>query len=200
MHVSTAPESACPQERNMSMSMKQRFVTRLRSNVEAWRAGEIDYATFTENQRETWQAIHDAGAAVEAAVVREVNGAARTAEVSPLVNAERLTVRYRAVSQGVRQHDGRRYWGHVERTAAGSPVLALAAADPHSFCAEHRQLAAFIYELAADMERRSLPLGVHWTISPDTENRRVVIELTGDHEAELADEFVAIVMVHHQLT
>ena len=60
-------------------------------------------------------------------------------------------------------------------------------------------MAALVYELAADMERRSQQLEAHWTISPDVESGQVVIELAVDHEAELANEFVANVMSHHQL-
>ena len=50
-----------------------------------------------------------------------------------------------------------------------------------------------------DLASRSHQLEVHWTIAADPENCQVIIELTGEHEAELADELVANVMTEHQL-
>lgn len=49
------------------------------------------------------------------------------------------------------------------------------------------------------MERRSEQLGARWVISPETTNARVVIELTGDHETTLADEFVASLIADNNL-
>jgi hypothetical protein len=60
-------------------------------------------------------------------------------------------------------------------------------------------MAALIYELAADMERRSQQLEAHWSISPDTVNQQVVIELSGDHEDELVDEFLTNIMSDYGL-
>lgn len=60
-------------------------------------------------------------------------------------------------------------------------------------------MAALVYELAADMERRSHQLEAHWSIAPDVEHGQVVVELAGDHEAALADEFIINVMTQHQL-
>ena len=93
----------------------------------------------------------------------------------------------------------RLYRADVGRTPAGSPILKLTATNPKGRYAQHRQMAAFIYELAADMERRSEELGARWVISPETPNARVVIELAGDHETALADEFVASVMADNDL-
>jgi len=50
------------------------------------------------------------------------------------------------------------------------------------------------------MERRSEDLGARWVISPETTNARVVIELAGNHETALADEFVASVIADNDLT
>lgn len=93
----------------------------------------------------------------------------------------------------------RLYHAEVGRTPAGSPILKLSATNPKGRYAQHRQMAAFIYELAADMERRSEELGARWVISPETTNARVVIELTSDHETALADEFVASVIADNDL-
>ncbi len=182
----------------MLMSMKARFLTRLRSNVEAWRTGEIDYATYTECQRDTVQAIQAAGPEVVTAVILTLQGAltltdatacAGDLETEPYWLERRMECRRR-----------RCYRGQIERTTAGSPVLTLLAGNPCNRHTEHRQMTAFVYELAADMERRSQLIEAHWTISPDADNRRVVIELTGDHETDLAGELVKNVLRRHQLT
>ncbi len=91
------------------------------------------------------------------------------------------------------------YRAEVGRTPAGSPILNLTATNPTGRYAQHRQLAAFIYELAAEMERRSDDLGARWVISPEATNARVVIELASDHETTLADEFVARVIADNDL-
>jgi hypothetical protein len=180
-------------------STATRFLTQIRRNVESWRSGEIDYVTFTESQRETWTGIHAAGRHVEAEVLRALTGAARVADVLLLDDAQQRTVHLR-LHRPAGLPPPRLYCGVVARTAAGSPVLRVSAADPRSREAEHRQVAAMIYEIAADMERRSHELEAHWTIAVDPENGQVVIELTGEHEIELAEELVANVMTERQLT
>jgi hypothetical protein len=49
------------------------------------------------------------------------------------------------------------------------------------------------------MERRSQHLEAHWTIAPDADSGHVVVELAGEYEATLADEFITNVMFYHQL-
>jgi hypothetical protein len=93
----------------------------------------------------------------------------------------------------------RLYRAEVGRTPAGSPILKLTATNPEGRYAQHRQMAAFIYELAADMERRSEQLEARWVISPETTNARVVVELAGDHETALADKFIASVIADNDL-
>lgn len=93
----------------------------------------------------------------------------------------------------------RAYRAQVGRTPAGSPVLKIMPANPTGRLAQHRQLAAFIYELAAEMERRSDELGARWVISPEASNARVVIELADDDETTLADTFVASVIADNDL-
>jgi hypothetical protein len=179
-------------------STATRFLAQIRRNVESWRAGEIDYVTFTESQRETWAGIHAAGRHVEAEVLRALTGAACVAPLLLLEDGQQGTVQLK-VRRAATLPSTRRYCGIVARTAAGSPMLKVLAADPRSQQAEHRQVAAVIYEIAADLERRSHQLEVHWTIAADPENGQVVIELTGEHEAQLADELVATVMAERQL-
>ncbi|MGH7269584.1 MAG: hypothetical protein ACREJ3_04060 [Polyangiaceae bacterium] len=46
------------------------FLNRLKTNVDAWYADQIDYETFGERQRATWDAIRSAGPRVEELVLR----------------------------------------------------------------------------------------------------------------------------------
>ena len=54
----------------MTTTMRTQFLATLRENADAWHAGEIDFATFTACQRDTWDAIRQAGPAIEAEVLR----------------------------------------------------------------------------------------------------------------------------------
>ena len=116
-----------------------------------------------------------------------------------MATTNRKTTKTEAGGAEAPRFHNRLYRAEVGRTPAGSPILKLSATNPKGRYAQHRQMAAFIYELAADMERRSEELGARWVISPETTNARVVIELTSDHETTLADEFVASVIADNDL-
>ena len=60
------------------------FVTDLRDNVDAWYDGRIDYDAFTARQRTTWDAIRDAGPAVEERVHRALRDEMRPANLDGL--------------------------------------------------------------------------------------------------------------------
>lgn len=47
-----------------------RFLADLKGNVDAWYEGRIDYAAFNARQRATWDAVREAGPAVEERVLR----------------------------------------------------------------------------------------------------------------------------------
>lgn len=93
----------------------------------------------------------------------------------------------------------RMYRAEIKRTPAGSPVLQIHAANSKGRFANHRQITAFIYELAAEMERRSESLRAEWVVSPDRTNERIVLELTSDDETALAEEFLATLIRDHDL-
>ncbi|TMQ08644.1 MAG: hypothetical protein E6J90_40020 [Deltaproteobacteria bacterium] len=186
------------EESKQMSSTATRFLAQIRRNIESWRADEIDYVTFIESQRDTWAGIQAAGRHVEAEVLRALSGAPRVAHLLLVEDAQQRTVQL-PMRRVAALPPARPYCGVVARTAAGGPVLTVLPGDPRSQHVEHRQLAAIIYEIAAEMERRSHQLEVHWTIAADPENCQVIIELTGEHEAELADELVANVMTEHQL-
>lgn len=179
-------------------NMAMQFITQLKRNLELWRAHEIDFGAFTEAQRQTWAAIRTAGTDTEAEVLRGLMGGARLPDVMLLADDQRRTVAVRTPARSPARPT-RRYYGDLARTAVGSPILRIAPIDPRSSDAQHRQIAAKVYDLAADMERRSQELEVNWAISPDADIGEVVVELAGEHEAELANEFIANVMAQHQL-
>ena len=179
-------------------TMTKRFVTRFQRNLESWRAGEIDYATFNECNRQTWEAIAAAGKDIEADVVAGLRGEALLADVGLLADEEQRTSRVRATNRSDLGDEAPRYRGALLHTTKG-PTLRISPSSPAGLDAEHRQVAAAIYELAAHMERLSHQLEVHWTIAPDADGGQVAVELAGDHEATLADEFLNNLMIQHQL-
>jgi len=62
---------ARPEKEDAPMAaMATRFLADLKGNVDAWYDGRIDYEAFTARQRASWDAIHAAGPAVEARVLR----------------------------------------------------------------------------------------------------------------------------------
>jgi hypothetical protein len=46
------------------------FLAALRANSDGWRAGEIDFATFTSCRQDTWDEIRRSGTEIEAEVLR----------------------------------------------------------------------------------------------------------------------------------
>lgn len=179
-------------------AITERFVARFQHNLESWRASEIDYATFNECNRQTWEAIAEAGKDVEAEVVAELRGEALHADLGLFANEERRTGRIRATNRSAVRHEAPRYRGALVHTTRG-PTLRISPTSHGGLEAEHRQVAAAIYELAAYMERLSHQLEAHWTIAPDADGGQVAVELAGDHEATLADEFLHNLMIQHQL-
>ena len=178
------------------LNIAMRFVAQIRRNLESWRAHEMDFVTFTESQREIWAAIRTVGA--EVAVLGALTGSAVAPDALVLEDEPQRTVQI-PTTRRVAASLARRYCGTVARTATGSPILRVSASDSRDRHAEHRQVAALIYELAADIERCSYQLEAHWTIAADPDNGELVIELTGDHEAELAEELATNVMTQHEL-
>ena len=63
-----------------------------------------------------------------------------------------------------------------------------------------RLIAAGLYELASEMERRSHDMvGVHWSISVDASAGRITVELSPDDSAARAEQFVADVIRDYDL-
>ena len=93
------------------------------------------------------------------------------------------------------------YRAKLSRTDAGSPVVTIVAINPKGPLASYRQVSAFLYELAADMEKRSEELDARWAISPESWNARITVELSAgdDGERKAADQFIAQLLAGRNL-
>ncbi|KAA0250589.1 MAG: hypothetical protein EDX89_22575 [Acidobacteria bacterium] len=88
----------------------------------------------------------------------------------------------------------RSYRAELGVTEAGSPIVRIVPENPGAPSAHHRQVAAFIYELAAEMERRSQEIGATWAISPEAWNARLILELGSRTEVGAADAFLQSIL------
>ena len=93
----------------------------------------------------------------------------------------------------------RTFRAELGRTEAGSPVLRIVPLNPKDPLAGPRLMAAFIYELASEMELRSLPLCAKWVVSPEVWNGRLILELGSESETEAADAFLRTLLVARDL-
>ena len=91
------------------------------------------------------------------------------------------------------------YRANLGRTGAGSPIIKIVPLNPKGPLASHRQISAFIYDLASEMETRSEVLRATWAISPEAWNSRIVLELGSTNEARAADEFVRTLLADRNL-
>ena len=91
------------------------------------------------------------------------------------------------------------YRAEVGRTDAGSPIVKIVPLNPKGAGASHRQVAAFIYALASEMETRSEVLRATWAISPEAWGSRIVLELGTTNEANAAEEFVRTLLADRNL-
>ncbi len=93
----------------------------------------------------------------------------------------------------------RTFRADLGRTEAGSPVMRIVPLNPRDPLARPRLMAAFIYELASEMELRSVPLGAKWVVSPEVWNGRLILELGSESEAEAADAFLRTLLAERDL-
>jgi hypothetical protein len=101
-------------------------------------------------------------------------------------------------TDGTRFHN-RLYQVDLGRTPAGSPVLKLRPLNPRGPAAGHRQMAAFLFELAAELERRSERPGAGWVVSPETLNDRLVLELGSSDDPAAADRVIGELLADFDL-
>ena len=93
----------------------------------------------------------------------------------------------------------RSYRAELAVTDAGSPILRIVPEDPAAPSAHHRQVAAFVYDLAAEMERRSQEIGATWAISPEAWNSRIILELGSRTKVGAAEGFLQSVLADFDL-
>jgi len=75
----------------------------------------------------------------------------------------------------------------VQRTQGGF----LLAFTPPNPSLDPRFIAAGLYDVASEMERRSHDMGAYWAIAVDASSRRITVELTPDDSAARAEQFIA---------
>jgi hypothetical protein len=93
------------------------------------------------------------------------------------------------------------YRAELGHTSVGSPIVKIVPLNPKGPSASHWQVAAFLYDLAAEMERRSEELATtpQWVTTVETWNDRVILELGTESEAKVADEFIAKLLLDRNL-
>lgn len=106
------------------------------------------------------------------------------------------TTKRKPESSGTRN---RIYRAEIGRTEAGSPIIRIIPLNPKGALASHRQVSAFIYDLASELELRSEAIGAKWVISPEAWNARLILELGSASETKAADEFVRTLLADRNL-
>ena len=91
------------------------------------------------------------------------------------------------------------YRAECGRTTAGSPTAKIIPTDPKGKFAGERQIAATIYEIAAELERASDDLGVSWAISPQPSDSRITIELSRERQGRNAEDLINQVLTEMQI-
>jgi len=70
---------------------------------------------------------------------------------------------------------------------------------PTSESLDPRFVAAGLYDIASEMERRSHDLGACWAIAVDVPTARITVELTPDDSAARAEQFLHDLMAEFNL-
>jgi len=84
------------------------------------------------------------------------------------------------------------YRAELGENAIGDPVVKIIPTNPRGTFAGERQIAACIYEIAAELERRSE--GMRWYVSPEAYDSKITIELSKDSNARGAETIVEKVL------
>lgn len=93
----------------------------------------------------------------------------------------------------------RMYKAEVTHTTVGSPIVKIVVLHPKAPSAHYRQVSAFLYDLASEMELRSRDVGANWVISPEAWNQQLIVELVSDNDRKQADEFIARLLTDRNL-
>lgn len=96
---------------------------------------------------------------------------------------------------------GGEFIARIGLSDAGSIRVRFSPAPPtRSMYGSERRLAALIYDLAAELERRSEVTGARWAIAPEPFNARIDVEMSDDADAGSAAELVAALLAERGLT
>ena len=90
------------------------------------------------------------------------------------------------------------FYATVGRTPAGSFRITIRPRNPKAR-ARYRQLAVAVYNLAAEMERRTEKLGARWVVSPRVFDERIDVELGDDDDEKVAAQFVTKILADSRL-
>jgi len=179
------------------------YAAQIQQELEAWRAYEMDYVTLVTSQQDIWAAVRAAGREVEDEVVATLSTAATQKGNHPSAYGLRRVAfgapAPRATPDPAKSGASRHYHARIVLSEPGSLALRIAAADPNGPCSAARNMAAFIYEMAADLERQSLRAGAQWNIVTDPYDYQIVIQLEGDHETALAFELLENLITRYAL-
>jgi len=92
-----------------------------------------------------------------------------------------------------------RSWRSDQHQQGGLETGFLIQFTPTSKSLDPRFIAAGLYELASEMERRSHDLGARWAITVDASSSRITVELTPDDSAARAEQFLHDVLAGFNL-
>jgi hypothetical protein len=89
---------------------------------------------------------------------------------------------------------GSLYRAEFGETSAGSPFVKIRPTNPKGTYASEHQVAACIYEIAAELERKSDEVRARWAIVPATHESKITVELS-----EAGQPWVAKTMIEQVL-
>ena len=84
----------------------------------------------------------------------------------------------------------RMYRAEVSHTPVGSPILKIVPLNPNGPSAHHRQLSAFLYDLASEMELRSGERDATWVIAPESWAEQIRLEILDESDRPRVGAFV----------
>ena len=86
------------------------------------------------------------------------------------------------------------YRAEFGRTTAGSPFVKIIPTYPKGKFAGERQIAATIYEIAAELERKSDELNARWAICAQPAESKITVELSKNGQPWVAETMVEQVL------
>lgn len=163
------------------------YLQQLRDTLEEYRHAEIDHMTLQACQQDIWASLRALGPEVEQAVVDAI----RHQEQAVASDYKLLSMWRLPEASGARRKDRLAVSQELFRItttqdARGDRILHVARTELFT---SNRATAAFIYDLAAELERRS-DAAATWIIYPDPPNERIEIILRTRSDIELLERLL----------